>query len=321
MRRYDVFNGDADGLCALHQWRLAHPAESTLVTGVKRDIALLERVPAQPGDEVSVLDISLDRNRAALIAQLDRGVQIRWFDHHGARDIPSHAGLEAHIDQSPQVCTSILVDRALGGLFTPWAIVAAYGDNLADVATQMARQRGLTAGEAETLRTLGENLNYNAYGETEADLLIPPRDLYRMLAPYRDPFAVALDIPAIAEMGRERAADMQRATTLAPYRSGPSIAVYLLPDAAWSRRVGGTFANRLANEMPDRAHAVLIPDRQGHLTVSVRSPKKSRVSALEVCQTFPGGGGRAGAAGIDHLPPSSLPEFLELFERRFTQTD
>ena len=67
-RQFDVFNGDADGLCALHQWRLAHPAESTLVTGVKRDIALLERVPAQPGDEVSVLDISLDRNRAALIA-------------------------------------------------------------------------------------------------------------------------------------------------------------------------------------------------------------------------------------------------------------
>ena len=40
MTAYDVFNGDADGLCALQQWRLADPAPSTLVTGVKRDIQL-----------------------------------------------------------------------------------------------------------------------------------------------------------------------------------------------------------------------------------------------------------------------------------------
>jgi len=40
----DIFNGDADGICALIQYRLANPAESTLVTGVKRDISLLERV-------------------------------------------------------------------------------------------------------------------------------------------------------------------------------------------------------------------------------------------------------------------------------------
>ena len=54
---FDVFNGDADGLCALHQWRLAHPAESTLVTGVKRDIRLLSKVDAHAGDEVCVFDI------------------------------------------------------------------------------------------------------------------------------------------------------------------------------------------------------------------------------------------------------------------------
>ncbi|HZV66950.1 MAG TPA: hypothetical protein VFG03_18780, partial [Telluria sp.] len=42
---YDVFNGDADGICALHQLRLAQPAETRLITGVKRDIALLDRLP------------------------------------------------------------------------------------------------------------------------------------------------------------------------------------------------------------------------------------------------------------------------------------
>ncbi|MBL4759360.1 MAG: DegT/DnrJ/EryC1/StrS family aminotransferase, partial [Mariprofundaceae bacterium] len=49
---YDVFNGDADGLCALHQLRLAKPAESELVTGVKRDISLLKRMNAKAGDEI-----------------------------------------------------------------------------------------------------------------------------------------------------------------------------------------------------------------------------------------------------------------------------
>jgi hypothetical protein len=44
MNPIDCFNGDADGLCALHQLRLAEPAESELVTGVKRDIQLLERI-------------------------------------------------------------------------------------------------------------------------------------------------------------------------------------------------------------------------------------------------------------------------------------
>jgi hypothetical protein len=42
---YDVFNGDADGICALHQLRLANPRDAVLLTGVKRDIALLQRVP------------------------------------------------------------------------------------------------------------------------------------------------------------------------------------------------------------------------------------------------------------------------------------
>nr|MCS5525096.1 acetyltransferase [Candidatus Poseidoniia archaeon] len=35
MTHYDVFNGDADGICALQQLRLARSRTSTLVTGVK----------------------------------------------------------------------------------------------------------------------------------------------------------------------------------------------------------------------------------------------------------------------------------------------
>ena len=73
-RRFDVCNGDADGLCAVVQWRLHEPAAATLVTGLKREIALLQRVPARAGDEVLVCDLSLERNRAALMQVLGRQI-------------------------------------------------------------------------------------------------------------------------------------------------------------------------------------------------------------------------------------------------------
>ena len=59
---YDVFNGDADGILALVQLRLAEPKESTLITGVKRDISLLKQVDANNATSVTVLDISMEKN-------------------------------------------------------------------------------------------------------------------------------------------------------------------------------------------------------------------------------------------------------------------
>ena len=51
-----AFNGDADGLCALQQLRLAGELDPQvrLVSGVKRDIELLRRVQAGPGERVTV---------------------------------------------------------------------------------------------------------------------------------------------------------------------------------------------------------------------------------------------------------------------------
>ena len=123
MAVFDVFNGDADGLCALQQLRLSAPCESRLVTGVKRDIALLERVDAVPGDQVTVLDISLDKNREALVGLLARGVSVRWFDHHFAGEIPEHPLLDVHIETLPDKGTSLLVDDCLGGAYRAWAVV------------------------------------------------------------------------------------------------------------------------------------------------------------------------------------------------------
>ena len=85
-----AFNGDADGLCALQQLRLADPQEAQLITGVKRDIKLLDRVQAGTGDEVIALDISLDTNRAGLARLLDNGARVHYFDHHFAGEQPDH---------------------------------------------------------------------------------------------------------------------------------------------------------------------------------------------------------------------------------------
>ena len=113
MRFYDIYNGDADGICALVQLRLSEPRDAILVTGVKRDIRLLEKVEAARGDRMTVLDISLDSNRAALDRALAAGAAVEWFDHHNAGEIPSHANFTAHIDTDPSMCTSLIVDRHL----------------------------------------------------------------------------------------------------------------------------------------------------------------------------------------------------------------
>ena len=139
MKLYDIFNGDADGLCGLHQLRLVEPRAAELVTGVKRDIALLERVNAGSGDELTVLDVSMRANGPALTRALENGARVRYFDHHMPGDIPQHAALEAHIDTSPEVCTSLIVDRHIGGRYRLWAVVAAFGDNLVNAAVAAAQ--------------------------------------------------------------------------------------------------------------------------------------------------------------------------------------
>ncbi|TXL21828.1 hypothetical protein BMR03_11745 [Methylococcaceae bacterium HT2] len=67
---YDIFNGDADGICALIQLRLAQPLEATLITGIKRDIQLLKKINVQAGDQLTVLDISMQKNIEQLKSSL-----------------------------------------------------------------------------------------------------------------------------------------------------------------------------------------------------------------------------------------------------------
>jgi hypothetical protein len=317
MRHFDVFNGDADGICALHQLRLAQPLRSALVTGAKRDVQLLARVPVSSGITVTVLDLSLDANRAALCALLQHGVEVEYFDHHFAGAIPEHPNLSAHIDMSPEVCTSLLVDRHLGGRQRLWAIVGAFGDNLARAARTLAGSRALRTEQVEQLRELGESINYNAYGDSDAELLIRPIRLYKILRRYSDPFEFIASEPIVQTLSDARHLDLEAALRVAPHSVSDGAVIYVLPDEPWARRVRGIFGNFLATRSPDRAHAVLCESAHADYTVSVRAPLANPYGAVDLCRQFAGGGGREGAAGIGGLPRDRLREFTAAFEEAF----
>lgn len=315
----DVFNGDADGICALHQLRLANPADSMLVTGVKRDISLLKQVQANAGDQVTVLDISLDKNRESLLALLDEGVNIRYFDHHFAGEIPRHEKLDTHIDTSSDTCTSLLVNAYLAGQFLPWAVTAAYGDNLFASARAAAKPLDLTDSQLEQLKSLGTLINYNGYGASLEDLYYAPAELYKLVRPYKDPFAFIHEARAYSVLEQGYASDMENANAIKPEIEKNSFVVCVLPDEKWSRRISGVYANQLARQNPDCAHAILSVQSDDSFVVSVRAPLSNKTGADEVCRQFDTGGGRKAAAGINRLSRNDVDSFVlamaETFER------
>ncbi len=301
----------------MHQLRLEQPRDAERITGVKRDVKLLERVNADAGDEITVLDISLKTNTAALGKLLGRGVKCCYFDHHAAGVIPRHPGLTAHIDTAPDVCTSLIVDRYLSGRQRAWAVVAAFGDNLVASAIRAAQPLNLDHTGLARLHELGDCLNYNAYGETVEDLHYHPADLYQSIMPYRDPREFMVDEPVFDVLKSAYKEDLFRASETKAEFSDGSKALYILPDAAWCRRVNGVFGNRLAQDHPNRAHAVLVTKTGGY-TVSVRAPVIRPQGADELCSRFETGGGRKGAAGINLLPQSELAAFVDAFRVAYT---
>lgn len=319
MSHFDVFNGDADGICALHQLRLAAPCpEAELVTGPKREIKLLQRIAPGAGDSVTVLDISLDSNRADLERILAAGAEVRYFDHHFAGDQPfTHAGLTSHINTAPEVCTSLLVDRWLDGQYRLWAIAAAFGDNLHKSARKTAEPLGLDDATLSALQTLGECLNYNGYGENLADLWFHPAELYKTLQGYADPRQYIEESPAYRKLHQGYEADLEAAHELSALLDTAAAAAFELPDTAWARRVSGILANQLAHEHPERAHAVLTPTSDNKFTVSIRAPLSRPTGADSLCRQFPGGGGRAAAGGINGLAAADVPLLLEKLGTHF----
>ncbi len=317
MPNYDVFNGDADGICALIQLRKAEPREAVLVTGVKRDINLLANVDAAAGDLVTVLDVSMDKNREGLQSALANGANVFYVDHHFAGDIPEHDCLHAIINEDSEVCTAVLINGYLNGAYPDWAVVGAFGDNFKKTARRLAKPLNLSAFDLQSLENLGIYLNYNGYGSSVEDLHFNPKDLYQTLYEANSALEFIASSPDYKKLNIGYTEDMAKVAELKPIHFDETTAVFKLPNAAWALRVRGVFGNDLAMEYPDRAHAVVTEKDNGNYLVSVRAPLSNRQGAAELCMQFPTGGGRTAAAGINELPRSELDVFIGAFTEAY----
>lgn len=318
-RQYDVFNGDADGICALHQLRLQDPVpEAELVTGVKRDITLLSHIEHLKNSNIAVFDISMHSNISSLNQLLSAGNDILYFDHHFPGDIPVSANLRHHINADPDVCTALIVDSLLNGEYRPWALCGAFGDNLDKYARKLSAESGISDTDIACLREIGELINYNSYGTQIHDLYFPPDELFRAVREYRTPFEFYEKSKTLKTLKVGFDSDMEMALSQPLYRQCGRNRIYRFPDNPWARRVSGVFANLKARENPAGAHALITENRDDTLRISVRAPLENKQGADTLCRSFPSGGGRAGAAGINALPADLLKDFFTKFEEAYS---
>ena len=329
MTAYDLFNGDADGICSLIQLRLAEPKESILITGIKRDIKLLknltEQVTLQAGDEVTVLDVSMAKNTEYLHATLDAGASVFYADHHQSGDIPEHKNLTALINTASNTCTALIVSAHLKGRIKKeshaWAIVAAFGDNITKVAEALCVKTGYDDEQVNQLRTRGICMNYNGYGANLDDLFYSPAELYRIAVKYTSPFEfIQNEAEVFHTLSNGYDDDMKKALQTKPSHISESAAMFILPNEKWARRVSGVVGNELANQFPERAHAILTKcdekvngpcsEKESSYQVSIRAPKNNPTGADLIASQF-GGGGRKSAAGINKLNESNIETLFE----------
>lgn len=309
---FDVFNGDADGIIALIQLRLAEPKTSTLITGVKRDIMLVEKVAIEQAKSVTILDISMEKNAPALKELLNNDIDVFYVDHHRTGEIPKDDKLTTIIDTDPNTCTSLLINNYLKGRYVHWAIAAAYGDNMLASADLLAKQIGLTEVETSQLRALGIYINYNGYGRMVEDLHFTPEELFSLLINYENPLTLIAEKDSIFhQLENAYTQDMNNAINAKVLDDNKSCKAVELPDEAWARRVSGVFGNELANQSPNKAHAVFTINSDTTYTVSLRAPLINKQGAGDICAQFPTGGGRAAAAGVNKLPAEMINEFIE----------
>ena len=288
--RWFAYNGDADGICSMVQWGLIHGVEGTRVTGVKRDIQLLNRVNPTDGDEIIVMDISLARNhsRAEELSRL--GFSITWFDHHLEGE--QIGALNSHIDTSSSVCTASIVERFLG-IKSDWSEVALHGDGLSDYSSK------------PELKELGELLNYNGYGADLSDLHFHPDDLMLLCLQSKTP-QVFMNTPEFIKLKKGFESDISMASKIELTEG-----YYLLPNEPWARRVVGVMAHRI-NETGEGPHVIAI-DKGDTFQISVRG----RNGIGDLCAMF-NGGGRATAGGIDALPKSEIRALMNEVNSRRT---
>ena len=110
--------------------------------------------------------------------------------------------------------------------------------------------------------------------------------------------------------------DLTRAESLTIENTSKRVRTVLLPDAAWSRRVLGTYANTLSQSHPDHAH-VLLSKTAGSYVASLRAPISEPFGAHEVARLFTTGGGREASAGVNALAEDDISKLLVEMEKRY----
>jgi single-stranded DNA-specific DHH superfamily exonuclease len=317
MTHYDIFNGDADGICALQQLRLNEPKDAVRITGLKRDIDLLKRVEVEFGDEIVVLDVSFDKNREAVDKALKAGAHIFYSDHHFSGDLIKHKNLDLYIDLAPNTCTSLIINKYLNGAQAHWAVVGAFGDNFDVVAADLGGALGLNNAELEEYQQLGVCLNYNGYGFELEDLFIHPANLFEAVSPYGNPLDFIRHDACYSELLKQYQVDLALSNGMKPEEEDAKVAIFMLPNESWAKRIVGVMGNDLAKEYPDRAHALLVDMGDENYRVSVRAPYNNKSGADDLCRKFEGGGGRKAAAGVNRLPMKNLEMFYREMKQSF----
>ncbi len=319
----DVFNGDADGIFSLIQLRKVNPIaveRQRLVTGVKRDISLVSKISDAEANQanISVLDVSFDKNEREVARVLKQANSVFYCDHHQAKKLFEDKRLKAIINTDPAVCTALLINDYLQNAQALWAVAAAYGDGLDDSAECLADELKLTKEQKASLKELGMLVNYNGYGNAEEDLHYPPAELYKSLMAYDDPFAVITD--ATSPYARLKAgydADLANAQAIPVQAEAKAVLVVELPNTPWANRISGTYGNILAAQHRDKAIVIVSNNLQNGLTISLRAPKNNPYGAADICSQFATGGGRESAAGINALPIAELSQFVKLVSETY----
>ena len=317
MKYYDFFNGDADGIISLHQFRLQFPRKSELFTGVKRDVKLLRHAVDIKNATLTVFDISLLSNSDYIDGILKNNNKVSWFDHHEPGDTNLGDNFSIRVDAEPNCCTNILVDKYIDGLHRPWTICGAYGDNLHEQAEKLNPCFSEMA--MLQLKEIGETLNYNGYGNKESDLTVHPKDVYLDIQKYRSPFQYRKLSEIYNKINTQMKSDEEELNSSEILYTSETGNVILLPDTKASIRYSGIYSNKQTTDNPNKAFAILTNINEDTYRISIRSPKNNPVGASKLALSFQTGGGREKAAGINELPKTELKIFIEKFEETYGQ--
>jgi hypothetical protein len=325
MNYIDIFNGDADGIFSLIQWRKAYPISGNdkqyLVTGVKRDIALVQQVTdtLASAAAITVLDISFDKNVDGVKRVLKACHKLFYCDHHKADKLFEHEKLIANINTEPTVCTGLLLNAYLQDKYPLWAVAAAYGDGLDHIAERHVKRLQLNESQQNQLKQLGVLVNYNGYGSLVEDLHFDPSEMFTSLVNYETPFDIVQDRQSpFLQLEQGYMDDMAKVELSENISSNDNLIALLLEDAAWARRISGTYGNHLAAKSPEKPVIIVSHNNKGSLAISLRAPKNNPYGASTICSQFATGGGREGAAGINELPKAEIGTFIDVVSKYYS---